>query len=197
MSSLPFSFRVAFRRLNDPVLAEFDRFLLPPGTRFGDRRQWWDDCARPRPHEGIDLFWYRKCGGEIGRLGPGTRVPALAAGRVVRIVEDFLGHSIFVAHEAEQGGRILLTVYGHLAPSLAAGEEVREGGLLAEVARPRSDRVPPHLHLSTVRLPAAFPLGRLDWRLLQTSPEADFYDPLSLLSCPWEEITALPPGGHP
>jgi hypothetical protein len=185
--------------LNDPSLAEFDRFLLPPGAGFGDLRQWWDDRPRRIPHEGVDLCWYRKRGGEIARLLPGTRLPAMATCRVVRIVEDFLGHSIFVIHKGQDAGRIPLSVYGHATSSLKPGEEVREGGLLATIAQPGSGSglVLPHIHLSMVWLPAAFPFDRLDWRLLHAFPEASFCDPLPLLSCPWEEIPAPPSDGYP
>lgn len=178
-----------------PALAAFDRWLLPPGTLFGDTSKWWGDPApRRQPHEGVDLCWYRQRGGKTARLAPGTRVPALAAGRVVRIVEDFLGHSVFVAQGRSNDGRLLLSVYGHVEPAREEGEEILKGGLLAAVAPSRSGRVPPHLHLSLVLLPPAFPFADLDWPLLHASYAASFCDPLPLLGCPWEQVPAPPDG---
>ncbi|MDA8164549.1 MAG: hypothetical protein M0017_05920 [Desulfobacteraceae bacterium] len=193
MTPPPFPFRDALRRLNTPALAAFDRWLLPPGTLFGDLREWWSGLRpRRRPHEGVDLCWYRRQNGQAARVAPGTKVPALAPGRVVRVVGDFLSHSVFVAHRAEEAGGTLVVVYGHVEPALATGEEIGEGGLLATLARPASGRVPPHLHLSLVLLPAGFSLARLDWDLLHASPAASFRDPLPLLGCPWEKVPAPP-----
>lgn len=180
----PSRFCAALRTLNQPRLDDLSHFLLPSGFGFGARRKWWGAQGRRRiPHEGVDLSWYQRTTGQSAQLAPGTRLPALAAGRIVRIIADFLGHTVFVAHEQVTfQQKILFAAYGHVEPLLGEGDPVREGVGLALIARPpASSAVPPHLHLSTLWLPTRFPVERLEWQSLTTSLFSAFCDPLPYL----------------
>jgi hypothetical protein len=122
--------------------------------RFGEREAWWREGApRDAPHEGLDLRGFRTPEGRSVPLGPGARIPALWAGAVVAVVPDFLGRSVFVAHDRQDGeGRRLHSVYGHLEPRpwLAPGCSLREGEEIGAIADPaaRKSSVPAHLHLT-------------------------------------------------
>ena len=118
-------------------------------------------------------------------LGPGVRVPALWAGTVVAVVPDFLGRSVFVAHDRQDGeGRRLHSVYGHLepGPGLAPGSLLREGGEVGAIADPaaRKSSVPAHLHL-TVAWIAVGARGTLDWSVLRDPARTVLIDPLPLV----------------
>jgi hypothetical protein len=153
--------------------------------RFGEREAWWRDGGpRDAPHEGLDLCGFRTREGSSIRLGPGVRIPALWAGAIVAAVPDFLGRSVFVVHDRQDGeGRRLHSVYGHLAPlpGLAPGSRLREGDSVGAIADPatRSSSVPAHLHL-TVAWIADAP-GMLDWRVLHDPARTMLIDPLPLL----------------
>ena len=77
----------------------FSHWLFHPGMFFLDENKWWGDGGRRRvPHEGVDLCFYRTAGAENRRLAPRTRIPAMADGRVLAIIDDFLGKSIILHH---------------------------------------------------------------------------------------------------
>ena len=156
--------------------------------RFAERAAWWRGGAdRGAPHEGLDLCWYRTRDGRRLSLGAGALVPVAYAGEVVAAVEDFLGVSLFVAHGfGDDRGRLLHSIYGHLAPApgLAPGSRLVEGaavGVIAETSG-RSVAVSPHVHLS-LALVAAGGSGaaRLDWAGLRDPELALLLDPISIL----------------
>jgi hypothetical protein len=186
MPALRFPFCTALGQLNRPRLDDFSHFILQPGMLFSAPGKWWGDGGlRPRPHEGVDLHCYLNRAGHPGRLEPGILLPALATGRIIRIAEDFLGHSIFVIHELkDDSGKILLSIYGHVDPLLSPEGEVVAGEILAAIARPRTPGVPAHLHLSMAWLPVDFPLNRLDWQTLDEASGVILLDPLLYLDCP-------------
>jgi len=152
-----------------------------PGMRFGERAAWWRGGAdRGCAHEGLDIRSFRTAAGRTLNLEPGARVPALWPGRVAAVVDDFLGCSVFVAHEvADDAGRRLHSVFGHVVPAagLAPGDALGEEGRVGVIA-PGRGAAPAHLHL-TVALVA--PGGRLDWAALGDPARALLLDPLPLL----------------
>jgi murein DD-endopeptidase MepM/ murein hydrolase activator NlpD len=173
-------------RLNGLAAAGFAGWELLAGMRFGEREAWWRGGApRDAPHEGLDLRGFRGPDGAGARLEPGTRVPVLWAGTLAAVVPDFLGHSVFVAHEGRDGaGRRLHSVYGHVEPrrGLTPGCELREGEEVGAIADPaaRVSQVPPHLHL-TVALIAVHAPGTLDWSVLRDPARTVLMDPLPLV----------------
>ncbi|MFO7748642.1 MAG: hypothetical protein R6V54_00975 [Desulfobacteraceae bacterium] len=70
-----------------------------PGMLLGSRAKWWADFGvRHAAHEGLDICMYRTSGGEIARLSPSTRIPAMEGGVVVNVCGDFLGRTVVVQH---------------------------------------------------------------------------------------------------
>lgn len=171
-------------RLNGLEASGFAAWELLPGMRFGGCKAWWRDGApRKAPHEGLDLAAFRTRDGGRVPLGPGARVPVLWAGTVAAIVPDFLGRSVFVAHDRWDGeGRRLHSVYGHLAPfpGLAPGSPLREGDEIGAIADPvaRESFVPAHLHLTVAWIAAGDPL---EWSALRDPARTLPIDPLPLL----------------
>jgi hypothetical protein len=169
-------------RLNGLEAAGFDSWELLPGMAFGEHAAWWrDGVPRDGPHEGLDLRSYSTSGGRSVPLEPGALVPVLWAGTVAAVAPDFLGRSVFVAHDGrDEAGRRLHSVYGHLdpRPGLEPGCTLCEGEELGAVADPaaRNSSVPSHLHL-TVAWIADAP-GMLDWRVLHDPARAVLIDPL-------------------
>ena len=106
--------------------------------RFAERAAWWRGGAdRGGAHEGLDICWYRTVDGRRLSLGAGARVPVIYAGEVVSVVDDFLGASVFVAHDRRDGGgRRLHTVYGHIRPrpGLAPGSRLADGDAVGTIA---------------------------------------------------------------
>lgn len=159
-----------------------------PGMRFGDLEAWWRVGApRQSPHEGLDILWRRAADGSKSQLAPGARVPALWAGKVVAIVPDFLGCSLFVAHARADGeGRRLHSIFGHIQASadLVPGSAIGENDEVGRLAQPPSGRiaVPAHLHLTVAWVAPAGPESRLGWALLRDRSRAVLLDPLPVVA---------------
>jgi murein DD-endopeptidase MepM/ murein hydrolase activator NlpD len=171
-------------RLNGLDAAEFAGWEFLPGMRFGEREAWWRGGApRDAPHEGLDLRGYRGPDGSSVCLRPGMRIPILWDGMVAAVVPDYLGRSVFVAHDGEdEAGRRLHSIYGHVEPrqELAPGRALREGEEVGTVADPaaRASPVPPHLHLSVALIAEGRSPAPLDWSTLRDPARARLLDPL-------------------
>jgi murein DD-endopeptidase MepM/ murein hydrolase activator NlpD len=168
--------------------AGFAGWEFLPGMRLGERAIWWRDggVERGEPHEGLDLCWFRTRDGRRAGLGAGARVPAAWAGEVVAVVDDFLGASVFVAHERrdERGWR-LHSVYGHVRPRLgiAPGTLLHDGDEIGVVALAPGNRraVPPHLHLTLALVDRAGGPARLDWTVLRDRSRVLLLDPVVIM----------------
>ena len=169
--------------------AGFAAWEFLPGMRFNERAAWWRGGSdRDGVHEGLDICWYRTVDGRRLSLGAGARVPVIYAGEVVSVVDDFLGTSVFVAHECRDSrGWQLHTIYGHIEPrsGLASGSLLGDGEAVGTVADTsgRTSAVPPHLHV-TLALIAGGRLSatRLDWASLRDPNRAILLDPMSIMS---------------
>ncbi len=169
----PSAFNSLLIRWNGLDAAGFADWEFLPGMRFGERAAWWRGGAdRGGVHEGLDICWYRTVDGQRLSIGAGARVPVVCAGEVVSVVDDFLGASVFMAHECCDGeGRRLHTVYGHIDPcaGVAPGSLLGDRdavGTIAETSGRRSP-VPPHLHLTLALIGRADEPARLDWDVLR------------------------------
>lgn len=168
--------------------AGFAAWEISPGMGFGERAAWWRDGApRDAPHEGLDLCCYRTADGRRADLRAGARVPAVWAGRVVAVVDDFLGASVFVEHDRLDGdGRRLHSVLGHVrpAPGLAPGSALKEGAEVGAVADAAGRRtaVPPHLHLTIALIAREGGPPRLDWGALRDRDRVLLLDPLPVVA---------------
>ena len=113
--------------------AGFDQWAFSPGMLFKAPGKWWGDRGtRARPHEGIDLCLYTDETGRPFALDESTRIPVMFDGEIIKIEEDFLGQSVYVAHAIDDGhGRRLWTIYGHTRPA----DHIQPGDRLSEKAR--------------------------------------------------------------
>jgi murein DD-endopeptidase MepM/ murein hydrolase activator NlpD len=171
-------------------MAGFKRWLFQPGMRFNSRETWWGE-RKPRatPHEGVDLCCLEDAGGQIKNLDKNIKIPATFAGEIIKIADDFLGQSIFLAHEIyATDGRQLCTAYGHTRPlaSLQLGQIVAAGEIIAAVSSTadKKSKVTPHLHLTLAWLPVPLEPDRLTWPNLGRDPAITLLDPLAVLTVP-------------
>jgi hypothetical protein len=113
-------------------------------------------------------------------------VPVVLPGRVVSVVVDFLGCSLFVEHDLlDRQQRRLHTVLGHITPrrGLEVGSPVRAGdaaGAIADAAG-RKTAVPPHLHVTVAMIARAGGPARLDWDAMRDRSRVLLLDPLPLI----------------
>lgn len=150
--------------------------------------KWWGNQGkRNKPHEGLDLCFYRDSEGRILHLDDHTRIPVLYEGVVVRIVDDFIGQTVFMEHHLpDSNPPTFYTIYGHTTPlpGLHDGKIVKEGEILATLAHPGKSRsdIPPHLHLSIVWLSKKISFETLDWETMSTSKTLKWVDPLQIVN---------------
>ena len=154
---------------------------------FAERVAWWRDGAeRNGAHEGLDIRLYRTGDGRRRSLRAGARVPALYPGEVVAVVDDFLGRSVFVAHERrDRQGRRLHTVYGHIfpRPGLAPGSLIGDGDAVGTFVGTSGAKgaVPPHLHLTLALIDRDGGPERLDWDALCDRSRVLLLDPMIIM----------------
>ena len=153
---------------------------------FHDTEAWWtDNGARPTPHEGIDLCFYRDSTERVLRINSGTKIPVMYAGNIVHIHDDFLGKSIYVKHRMNnKSGDTLHTIYGHTIPQnhCVTGKRVHEGDIIAEVAAiPENSKVLPHIHITTAWIHESLPCKRLNWDTIWTSKSVTLCNPLEYI----------------
>ena len=166
----------------------FEGWLFHPGMLFNAADTWWGRKGkRTRPHEGLDLCFYKDGQGSVLRLQEGSRVPAIYDGAVVKIIDDFLGKSVIVEHRLPSApGRALIAVYGHTVPGTTCpiGAFVRAGESIATIAGPGASRrdIHPHLHLSLGWLSGTIPRESLTWENM--SRGIFMVDPLHVIDGP-------------
>lgn len=112
-------------------------------------------------------------------------------GEVLGIEKDFLGWSVFLGHEIEDGqGRRLLTIYGHMAPAsrVRTGRRFRQGEILGYLSKKDGNPggVLPHLHLSMAWVSTASGPDAIGWAGLHAPGVADFLDPLHTIGGPYK-----------
>jgi murein DD-endopeptidase MepM/ murein hydrolase activator NlpD len=142
---------------------------------FGEKNSWWGGKGpRKAPHNGVDLRYYRTPDRKEHRLGQGTRVPAPFDGRVVSIIKDYIGKSVFLLHDIEMDGMRLVSAIGHIAPQgmLRPGVVVKAGAILGTVAGVKNDApVKPHIHLTLALIRPDIPPEKIDWAVLDGGGE--------------------------
>lgn len=184
-----------FVSLNSLDEAGFVEWLFFPAMLFGSRDKWWGGTGRrDTPHEGLDICMYRTSDGGTGYLGGDALVPVIFGGRVVRVIDDFLGKSVFLVHDKQsRDGDSLFTIYGHIIPrdGIHPGKTVSAGDCAGTIAGPLSKgrAVRPHLHVSTAWIPDSVPPEALDWSFLTTNDGIRIIDPLSILDMPYSVVS--------
>ena len=184
---LPSAFSAQLISWNALDAQGFSTWDFLPGMRFGERAAWWrGGDERANPHEGLDIRGFLTGDGRRLPLGAGARVPVLWGGEVVSIAPDFLGASVFVAHERQDSeGRRLHSVYGHVEPrpGLTGGTLLRDGDEVGTIADPagRGTAVPPHLHLTVALMCGGIVPENLDWNTMRDRGWVLLLDPLPIL----------------
>lgn len=175
------------REHNRPHLDGFRNWVFQPGMLFQSRQTWWGRIkARPSPHEGLDLYTFEDVMGWRHRVGAQTRIPAAFAGTVVKIHRDFLGKSIFLAHDIfSRDGRQLLSAYGHTdqVAALVPGKQAVAGEIIAALTGGPGEKtpVPVHLHITFAWVPAPVDSQQLTWKNLGHDGRIILLDPLPIL----------------
>ena len=165
----------------------FKGWIFCPGMRFNSTDNWWGDQGKRNTlHEGLDLCFFKDGEGTILRLGEKTKVPVLYDGRVVGIIDDFLGKSVIVEHKIPNGrDRRLCTIYGHTIPedNLHVGGIVRQGDVIATLAGERllKTKILSHLHISLGWTSRKTAYDRLDWKNIGAPNRLSLLDPLPFI----------------
>lgn len=180
------SFTDIFVRENGLDKKGFSKWFFYAGMEYGARNTWWGEKrARTRPHEGMDLRFYRRVDGKIFSIDDKAKIPAMYDGIIVKIMEDFLGKTIIMEHSFPDIGQgIFLTLYGHTAPAinLEIGQRVKEGDIIATLSLSKRLKAPaPHLHLTLVWRPTPVPYDILDWTNIGNSDIVHLVDPLQVI----------------
>ncbi len=162
----------------------FKKWIFEPGMLFSSEMKWWGEKGRRgSPHNGLDLLFYEASDGKLKTIVEGTKVPIIYDGKLVRVIGDFLGYSMFAAHEIYDKDFRLFTVYGHVLqlPHVSIGEPLREGAVIATLAGPSKKVVPSHIHISLALIPKTMSAEELTWKLLDENKAVRFFDPRRII----------------
>jgi len=162
----------------------FNKWVFEPGMLFKSELKWWADRGgRGEIHNGLDLLSYETDDGTVKKIGTDTKVPVIYEGRIVRRIKDFLGYTVFVAHDIYEGDSRLFTIYGHVLPipEVPLGCTVEEGPIIATLSDAAETKVPVHLHLSVALIPKDIPIESFSWKLLNETANIHFFDPLHII----------------
>ncbi len=171
-------------------LWELSSWVFHKGMLFLSTIAWWKEGPRGRPHEGLDICFFRDKEGHLKSLSTETIVPSPYDGMVVSLIPDFIGHSVFATLEVEEGQKLLWAL-GHIIPKpgLQKGARVHGGepvGTIAQVKKGGS-RLKAHLHVSIAEYRCSY--LSLNWDLMGQDSSIHLLDPLPLLiRGPWELI---------
>ncbi len=180
-------------RCNGIDSSGFNKWVLHTGMLFDSLEKWWpSEGKRPSGHEGLDICLFQDDNSNLQKLVAPFQVPAAMGGRIVKIMQDFLGLSIVVYHEefsdAEWG---FYTIYAHTSPEehIIEGINIEEGDLIATIQNTKTNynlQMLPHLHISLGWIHGSLPVQELDWPAINKRKNMYLLDPLPLLQ---EEYT--------
>jgi hypothetical protein len=159
-----------------------------PGMLFGSLEKWWPDSgSRATVHEGLDICYYTDASGTEKAFDSGVRVPVMASGRILGLCDDFLGRSVFLAHNFGEPV-LLVSVYAHIRPlpEILPGCDIEAGKVIGTVADTtgRRNRMPAHLHVTIMKIPANLSDVFLDWKFICQSDMVALLDPFAIMPCP-------------
>ena len=182
----PSSFTETFVALNCPEVSACFRWSFQPGMLFQDNVCWWKPARRTRPHEGVDLCGYHAGIGVRARKVGTDLVPSLYDGVVVQIDDDFLGKTVWMAHESIRNDKLILfSGLGHITPqeTLTENAAIGQGEAVGRIApRKKDSLLAMHLHCSVFWAPPYLQVERLSWQDLPTSKVIRLFDPLAIIS---------------
>ncbi|MFC2069377.1 hypothetical protein ACFLTP_10295 [Chloroflexota bacterium] len=191
------SFKERLVGCNSQDDTEFEEWLFHPAMMFGSWHKWWGDMGnRDKPHEGLDLYFYRTKKRHIHYLDRKTKVPVIFKGQVMKVDDDFLGESLFVSHDHyDNDGSQLYTIYSHIKSCgrMCLGEGLEENDIIGTIADTKKSVgvVPPHLHVSVVWVPKSVRSRELGWEIISSHTEVTLIDPLRVIECPYSIVASI------
>jgi len=171
---------------------DFKEWVFCPGMLFNSTDKWWGDQGkRDKPHEGLDVCLYKDRKDTILCLGEKAKVPVIYDGKIVGIIDDFLGKSIIIEHLfSDIENNRLCTIYGHTIPKdhLHVGKIVKKGDVIATLAGSKrfKTNIFPHLHISLGWTSKAISYDRLDWENIGAPNTLTLLDPLQVID--WQYL---------
>ena len=161
----------------------FSKWVFEPGMLFLSDEKWWGDKGyRKHQHNGLDLHSYATADGTVKALNENTKIPVIFDGIIVKSIKDFLGYTLFAAHEIYDRGSQLFTIYGHVQPSDCAEDKFfSEGSVFAVLGGRQSTSVPIHIHLSVAFIPKTIRIESLTWKTLDEDDRILFIDPRDVI----------------
>ena len=159
-----------------------------PGMLFQSMERWWGNGGyRSTPHEGIDLCLYNDQKSRTLVLDKAARIPAMYRGCINNIIDDYLGETVFIAHDInDDKGNQLYTIYGHvkLLGMIVRGVILEDGDLVASISgtEHKQLKIIPHAHISVAWIPESFPPEQLSWKIMNESLDITLLDPLAVLN---------------
>lgn len=180
------TFTESYVGFNCPEVACLFRWSFQPGMLFQDIGCWWKSAKRAQPHEGVDFCWFHAGRNEEVRRVKADLVPSLYDGVVVKINDDFLGHTVWMRHRSIRSDQLVLySALGHITPqeNIAEGRIISQGEAVGRVAPGKKGALlSMHLHLSVFWAPSSFKIERLCWEDLLSSKVIQLFDPLLIIS---------------
>jgi hypothetical protein len=161
------------------------QWLFHSGMLFLSRDKWWGNFKhRSSEHEGIDICFYRSGHGKTQCFDDSIKVPAMDGGVIVNICNDFLGQTIVIQHQKDNGEkRQILFIYAHITPSqnIKPGQDIKKSSVIARVCNThKNPQLPPHLHFSCIEVPCNINPEHLNWNLFSKSPDINLINPIFL-----------------
>ena len=188
-SSLPASrFCELTVKHNNLLELGFVQWVFYPGMLFQSRERWWDNGGfRDKPHEGIDLCLYNDQSGSTRGLDKAARIPGMYRGCIKNIIDDYIGKTIFMAHDIyNDTEKQLYSIYGHveLLGRIERGMILEEGEIVGLISGTEDKRfkILPHVHISVAWIPESFPAEHLDWKIMNESPDITLLNPLDIFN---------------
>ena len=166
----------------------FLQWAFYPGMLFQSRERWWDNGGfRDKPHEGIDLCLYNDQSGSTRALDTAAPIPVMYRGCVKNIIDDYIGKTVFMAHDIYNDTvKQLYSIYGHVEPlgRIESGVILEEGEIVGSIAGTEGKRLKilPHVHISVAFIPESFPAEHLDWKIMNESPDITLLNPLDIFN---------------
>ncbi len=172
---------------NSTVIQSFKEWIFHPGMLFGSMDKWWSDGQREKPHEGLDICFYRDKQDGLFRIKEKTKIPALYDGVVEGIVDDFLGRTIIVKYNSTGSEKnSSYFIYGHVVPldGISINRPVKAGEIIAELGNAKKSKsgVLPHLHITIGKTLKKFPEGEMTWNIISDPDIFTLSDPVCILS---------------
>lgn len=163
----------------------FKEWIFCPGMLFNAMDKWWGAKGRrSRPHEGLDLCMYRNMQGGIVRLDETILIPAIFDGKVVKIIDDFLGKSVIIEHTSPDH-RAFCSVFGHTRPvsGIKEGRKLKEGDIVATIAHKgrAGTGVLPHLHVTIGLTSEKTSYDLMEWENIADPDMLTLIDPLQVI----------------